>query len=88
MCAQFDGELVSPSARKYDPDTRLDYHGARYYDPKIGRFIQEDPIMFGGGVDFYLYTANSPVESFFTESRAFSEGRGEPWMPTKVFGMQ
>lgn len=76
---QRESTIRTPGLIAIAPDTTI---------PRLGGFIQEDPIMFGGGVDFYLYTANSPVESFFTESRAFSEGRGEPWMPTKVFGMQ
>lgn len=31
------------------------------YDPKIGRFIAEDPIKFSGGVNHYCYVANSPA---------------------------
>ncbi len=34
---------------------------ARYYDPSTGRFISEDPITFSGGVNFYRYVHNSPV---------------------------
>jgi RHS repeat-associated protein len=37
------------------------YYRARYYDPKIGRFISEDPIRFEGGINFYVYTGNNPV---------------------------
>jgi RHS repeat-associated protein len=38
------------------------YMRARYYDPKVGRFVSEDPIGFeGGDVNLYAYVANNPV---------------------------
>ena len=38
------------------------YMKARYYDPKVGRFISEDPIGFeGGDVNLMAYVGNSPV---------------------------
>ncbi len=37
------------------------YYRARYYDPKLGRFISEDPIGFDGGVNFYTYVSNNPA---------------------------
>jgi RHS repeat-associated protein len=50
------------TGREWDPETGLYYYRARYYDPKAGRFISEDPIGFGGGVNFYGYVENSPVD--------------------------
>jgi RHS repeat-associated protein len=35
------------------------YYRARYYDPATGRFLNEDPIRFRGGVNFYAYVDNS-----------------------------
>lgn len=49
------------TARELDTETALYYMRARYFDPGSGRFINEDPIMFGGGRNFYAYTGNSPV---------------------------
>ncbi len=38
------------------------YMRARYYDPKVGRFISEDPIGFDGGdVNLMAYVNNNPV---------------------------
>jgi len=36
---------------------------ARYYDPKVGRFVTKDPIGFAGGVNLYSYVFNSPVNA-------------------------
>ncbi len=40
----------------------LYYMRARYYDPKMGRFLSEDPTGFGGGdVNLYVYAVNNPI---------------------------
>jgi RHS repeat-associated protein len=33
------------TGREFDPETGLYYYRARYYDPTIGRFLQEDPTL-------------------------------------------
>ena len=57
---------ASSSSYKYtgreDDGTGLDYYRARYYHPRLQRFIAEDPIGFRGrDVNFYAYVKNSPV---------------------------
>jgi RHS repeat-associated protein len=37
------------------------YYRARYYDAGVGRFVNEDPIGFAGGINYYRYVRNSPV---------------------------
>jgi hypothetical protein len=37
------------------------YYRARYYDNALGRFLNEDPIRFGGGTNFYAYARNNPA---------------------------
>ena len=32
-----------------------------YYDQNVGRFVSEDPIRSRGGINFYAYAGNSPV---------------------------
>jgi RHS repeat-associated protein len=58
------GTLINPiryTSRELDSETGLNYFRARYYDATAGRFLSEDPIDFGGGINFYTYVANSPT---------------------------
>ena len=48
------------TGREFDSDTGLYYYRARWYDPKVGRFISEDPIGFGGGINQFAYVGNNP----------------------------
>ncbi len=41
--------------------TGLYYYRARYYSPTLQRFISQDPIDFGGGINLYAYTLNNPI---------------------------
>jgi RHS repeat-associated protein len=49
------------TSREWDPETGLYYYRARYYDPRSGRFVSEDPIRWSGGIDFYAYVMDNPV---------------------------
>jgi RHS repeat-associated protein len=51
------------TGREWDPEIELHYYRARYDDPKIGRFIGEDPIGFGDGPNRYLYVQASPTNA-------------------------
>lgn len=45
-----------------DVDTGLVLFGARAYDPKTGRFISKDPLLFvGGQTNLYGYSINDPI---------------------------
>jgi len=50
------------TGREWDSEVGLYYYRARYYDPKIGRFLSEDPIGFDGGINFYAYVGNDPTD--------------------------
>ena len=45
---------------EYDPVTRQYYLRARYYNPVIGRFIQEDTY-YGDGLNLYEYCRNNTI---------------------------
>ncbi|HEX9722782.1 MAG TPA: RHS repeat-associated core domain-containing protein [Vicinamibacteria bacterium] len=49
------------TGREWDAETGLYYYRARYYDPRTGRFISEDPIGFGDGPNLYAYVAGDPI---------------------------
>jgi RHS repeat-associated protein len=49
------------TGREWDSEAELYYYRARYYSPVAGRFINEDPIRFRGGTNFYTYANNNPV---------------------------
>lgn len=42
------------TGREYDAESGFYYFRARYYDPQVGRFVTEDPILFAAG-DSHLY---------------------------------
>lgn len=39
----------------YDEETGLHYNLMRYYEPEAGRFVNQDPIKYLGGTNFYTY---------------------------------
>ncbi|MDE1464275.1 RHS repeat domain-containing protein, partial [Spartinivicinus poritis] len=42
----------------FDEETGLHYNRHRYYDPGLGRFINQDPIGIKGGLNLYKYAPN------------------------------
>ena len=59
-----DPNFVQPytfTAREFDPETGLHFYRARYNDVYTGRFLEEDPIGFASGINFYIYAFNNPV---------------------------
>jgi RHS repeat-associated protein len=58
------GTVTNPfqyTAREFDSETGLYYYRARYYDPNIARFLSEDPIGLDGGINFYGFVKNTPI---------------------------
>ncbi len=47
--------------REYDSESNLYYFRARYYDPRAGRFVSEDPIGFRGGFNLFAFVSNNPI---------------------------
>jgi RHS repeat-associated protein len=48
------------TGRERDSNTGLQYNRARWYDPQVGRFISEDPLGLGGGINSFAYVSNNP----------------------------
>lgn len=48
------------SGQYLDQETALFYNGARYYNPKTGRYITSDPIGLAGGANSYAYARGNP----------------------------
>jgi RHS repeat-associated protein len=56
------GTNYTYAGREFDADIGLFYYRARWYDPRQGRFISEDPIGFNGrDINLYGYVWNNPV---------------------------
>ncbi len=51
------------TGREWDAESGIYYYRARYYDPKVGRFISEDPVSLSRGLpsNLHIYAANDPV---------------------------
>ncbi len=64
----------------FDAETGLNYNYFRDYNPKLGRYIQSDPIGLKGGINTYTYTGGNPVSSIDAKGQykaAPGDGDGE-----------
>jgi type VI secretion system secreted protein VgrG len=48
----------------FDRESGLSYNRFRYYDPQVGRYINQDPIGFAGGDNSYEYALNMPTQAY------------------------
>ena len=49
------------TGREYDTEIGLYYYRARYYDPRLGRFLQRDPLGYLPDTNLYRYVWNSSL---------------------------
>jgi RHS repeat-associated protein len=56
------GDRFTYTGREFDFEINLYYYRARFYDPVLGRFINQDPLGFDAGdPNLYRYVFNSPL---------------------------
>ena len=58
------GTLTNPfrfTGREFDSETGFYFYRARYYDEVSGRFMSEDPLGLGAGINYYRYVRNNGV---------------------------
>src|SRR5207244_13406635 len=53
--------------------TGLYHTQARYYSPVLARFLSEDPLRHGAGVNFFDYAGNDPINQSDTAGLYLSE---------------
>jgi RHS repeat-associated protein len=68
------GNSLQFAARQYDTETGLIYFRARYYDPQVARFVSEDPLGLGGGINPYVYAGNDPINASDPSGLAVEDG--------------
>jgi RHS repeat-associated protein len=60
------------TGQKWIAEIGLYDYKARMYHPGLGRFMQTDPIGFGGGMNWYAYVSGDPVN--FTDPEGLCDG--------------
>lgn len=55
-------QLIRLPGQQYDEETGLHYNRHRYYNPRQGRYITQDPIGLMGGLNSYIYPLNPVTE--------------------------
>ena len=73
------------TGREYDTETGFYYFRARYYEPAARRFVQEDPIGYGGGGNLYAYVAGQVLEARDPTGLLLDDPLGEMWWDPGVW---
>jgi type VI secretion system secreted protein VgrG len=63
LALEVDNPIRFPG-QYYDAESNLHYNRFRYYDPQVGRYINQDPIGLFGGDNPYEYALNMPTQAY------------------------
>lgn len=75
--ATLAGTTFGLTGQRYDSELGLYYYKLRYYSPKLGRFLQPDPIGYTDeDFNLYTYVGNSPLK--FTDPMGLDKGDKSP----------
>ena len=61
MSAGASASRYAYTGREWDPETGWYYYRARYYDPRLGRFVSEDGDPNAGARNLYVYVESRPI---------------------------
>jgi len=82
------------TGREWDPETGLYFYRARYYDPRLGRFLSEDPLgaallVQNSELNRYAYVRDNPIRNvdptgllttcFTVGSKSWTSTRATAW---------
>jgi RHS repeat-associated protein len=73
----------------FDQATYLHYNYFLDYDPRLGRYIESDPIGLAGGINTYAYGSNDPlghIDALGTQGAASGAADGEIGVGTDYSG--
>jgi RHS repeat-associated protein len=69
------------TGKERDEENDLNYHGARYYAPWLGRWTACDPLVSAGGESRYVYASNSPARLHDPNGRDPTDAPTQPAQP-------
>ena len=65
----------------FDRGTGLVHFGAREHDPGVGRWVEKDPVGFGGGLNLYGYASGRPLDLIDSDGLEPNDGPGTLLVP-------
>ena len=78
-------ELFAYTGRQLDKDTGQQNNLNRWYDPLVGRWLNEDPIGFDAGdMNLYRYVGNNPVGNVDPSGLDWSGFSGVDWFGSSI----